>query len=153
MSSRHRRTTSLRTEAKRPHTHRMVSHLCHGQMDVVPHGMSQLLTPLQASYLSLTSSCAAAPRKEGKYSDSGILQHLSFPPLAFEAFGPINQAVCGFLSSSDLGCTLVLDDPQESSFIFSICLFLLSASIQFVSVSHSGTCRRKFLTNRDAPRF
>jgi len=50
-----------------------------------------------------------------------ILRHfkkLPFFPLAFEIFGPINQACCDFLSSQGHRLFLVLDDPRETSFMF-----------------------------------
>ena len=109
-----------------------------------------------ASYLSLTSSCAglaadaAATRKEDKYLE--ITSNYLLFPLAFGTFGPISQAGCNFLSSLGRPLTLISDDPRESSFLFSVFTFLFSASIQFVSATHSGTCPPNFFTNRDAPR-
>ena len=61
-----------------------------------------------------------------------------------------NQTGCDFLFSLGRRLTLVLDDPLESSFLFSVFPFLFSASIQFVSATHSGTCRHNFMTNQDA---
>jgi hypothetical protein len=82
------------------------------------------------SYLSQTSSCAgsaaeaAATRKEEKYSEISI--SYLFVPLAFETFGPINQACTDFLSSLGHRLSLVSDDPRETSFLFQ----RLSVSIQ-----------------------
>jgi len=75
-----------------------------------------------ASYLNSTASCAgsaaeaAASRKEEKYAEIAAQYH--FIPLAFETFGPINQAGCDFLSSLGHRLSLVSDDPRESSFLF-----------------------------------
>jgi hypothetical protein len=79
----------------------------------------------------MSSSCAgsaaeaAATRKEEKYT--AISANYHFFPLAFETFGPINQAGCEFLSSLGHRLSLVLDDdPRETSFLFQ----RLSVSIQ-----------------------
>ena len=83
-----------------------------------------------ASYLNATSCTAgsaaeaAASRKEEKYA--AISSNYLFFPLAFETFGPINQAGCDFLSSLGHRLSLVTDDPRESSFLFQ----RLSVSIQ-----------------------
>ena len=83
-----------------------------------------------ASYLNNTASCAgsaaeaAASRKEDKYAEIAVRYH--FFPLAFETFGPINQAGCEFLSSLGHRLSLVSDDPRETSFLFQ----RLSVSIQ-----------------------
>jgi len=75
-----------------------------------------------ASYLSRSASCADSAaeavtlRKEEKYSD--ISKSYTFFPLAFETFGPINQACCDFLSSLDHRLFMVSDDPRETSFLF-----------------------------------
>ena len=83
-----------------------------------------------ASYLNATSHTAgsaaeaAASRKEVKYA--AISTNYLFFPLAFETFGPINQAGCDFLSMLGNRLSLVSDDPRESSFLFQ----RLSVSIQ-----------------------
>jgi hypothetical protein len=75
-----------------------------------------------ASYLNSTASCAssaaedAASRKVEKYAKMAA-QYL-FVPLAFETFGPINQAGCDFISSLGHRLSLVSDNPRESSFLF-----------------------------------
>jgi hypothetical protein len=75
-----------------------------------------------ASCAASAAEAAASPKLE-KYAEIDA-QYL-FVPLAFEAFGPINQA------GRD---------------------FLFSASTLFISATHSGTCQHKFLTSRDVPR-
>ena len=91
-----------------------------------------------ASYLSGTASCAgsaaeaAATRKGEKYTE--ISSSYLFFPLAFETFGPINQAGCDFLSTLGHRLSLVSEDPRESAFLFQ----RLSVAIQrFNSVCFS----------------
>ena len=85
------------------------------------------------SHIAGSAAEAAASRKEGKFA--AISSNYLFFPLAFEIFGPINQAGCDFLSLLGNRLSLVSDDPRESSFLFqrlsvsiqrfnSICLFL-----------------------------
>ena len=99
-------------------------------MDGVPRGTSQSLTLWPHNNLNATSSAAgsaakaAAARKEAKYD--AISANYLFFPLAFETFGPINQAGCEFLSALGHHHSLVSDDPRESSFLFQ----RLSVSIQ-----------------------
>jgi hypothetical protein len=77
---------------------------------------------------------------------------ISFVPLAFETFGPINQAGCNFLSSLGHRLSLVLDDPRGSSLLFQ-CLSITIQRFNSVCAAHSGTCQHNFLTSRDTPRI
>ena len=64
---------------------------------------------------------------------------LSLFPLAFETFGPINQAGRDFLSPLGHRLPLVSDDPRESSFLFQR-LYVSFQRFNSVSAIHSGTC-------------
>jgi hypothetical protein len=82
--------------------------LCHWDVSVTD--------TVAASYLNSTAACAgsaaeaaASPREE-KFAEIAVQYH--FVRLAFESFGPINQAGCAFLSSLDHRLFLVSDEPR-----------------------------------------
>ena len=131
------------------HTHTMARWtLCHMGCHIHRHRCGIILKPhiLLRWLSSWSSSC---------HTEGGKIfrnrQQQSFIPLAFETFGPINQAGCDFLSSLGHRLTLVWDDPRVSSFHFQ----RISISIQrFKSVCLCNSCGNlphNFLTNRDAP--
>ena len=92
----------------------MVSLLFHGAMVAALLGTSQLLTlwpPLTWTYISsacaATAAEAAAKRKE-------IACNHNFFPIAFEAFGPINQVGTDFISALGYRTSSNTDDPRET---------------------------------------
>jgi len=92
----------------------------------IPDTVAALYLNNTASPASQAGSAAeaATSRKEEKYSEIAV--QYNFFPLAFETFGPINQASCKFISSSGHHLSLVSDDPQETPFLFQC----LSVTIQ-----------------------
>ena len=92
-----------------------------GVTDVAPLGTLQSLIQFAASYVGISSSCAAsaaeaaAKRKEEKYVEICRTHH--FFPIAFETFDPINQVGSEFISALGQRLTRISDDPRESSLL------------------------------------
>jgi len=101
--------------------------------------------------VSLTSSCAgsaaeaAATRQSKNILKSPVIIIFSMCIWNFRSYKPNWLWLPLFFGSSSYFC---LRWPSRI-FFFSVFLFLFSALIQFVSVTHSGTCRLNFL---DQPR-